>query len=434
LEVDIMKKRILLLVIILAASAVFVPFGINRRADQSSKIRAFVNGFVIDGSGKNPISNGTILIQGNKIIAVGRSVDVQIPVEANKIDLEGKTILPGWIDSHVHNAFDPALRRRFLEIGITSVCDLGSPLERMEEFKIDFFEGKPVARGLKAGPIITAPGGLPDAVLKEDLNYEIGNPNQARQAIPFFLKHGADVLKIYLENMVEEKSYPMLNENTLKALVDEAHSRNLLVRAHVTKLSLLPHALEANVDVIEHLPKPDLREAVLTEKLSKSKQPEKDLYDAVVIPEYETAFSLLINKNIILVPTLRADAGRFHKSAEANKWQKIIAQGVIDLIGRYFKKGGTIAMGTDFNPNNDYPLDMFFQEMDLLREAGLSPMDIIIAGTKNAAFVCGHAHDLGTLEPGKLADMVILEENPLENPSALRKPLAVIKNGKIFWK
>lgn len=429
-----MKKRILLLVIILVASAVIVLYKINWRVDQSSKMMALVNGFVIDGSGKDPISNGTVLIQGSKITAVGRSVDVQIPAEANKIDLEGKTVLPGWIDSHVHNAFDPVLRRRFLEIGITSVCDLGSPLERMEEFKTDSFEGKSVARGLKAGPIITAPGGLPDAVLKEDLNYEIGSPNQARQAVPFFLKQGADVLKIYLENKVGEKSYPMLNENTLKALVDEAHSKNLLVRAHVTKLSLLPLALEANVDVIEHLPKPDLSEAVLTEKISKSKQPEKDLYDAVVIPEYESAFAFMIEKKTILVPTLRAGWGRFHKSAEANKWQKILAQGVIDLIGRYFRQGGTIALGTDFNPNNDHPLDMLYQEMNLLREAGLSPMDIILAGTKNAAYVCGHANDLGKIEPGKLADIVILEENPLENPSALRKLHAVIKNGKIAWK
>jgi imidazolonepropionase-like amidohydrolase len=429
-----MNKRILLLVIILVASAVFVLYWMNRKVDQSSKMMALVNGFVIDGSGKDPISNGTVLIQGNKITAVGRSVDVQIPAEANKIDLEGRTVLPGWIDSHVHNAFDPALRRRFLEIGITSVCDLGSPLERMEDFKNDSFEGKPVARGLKAGPIITAPGGLPDAVLKEDLNYEIGSPDQARKAVPFFLKQGADVLKIYLQNMVGEKSYPMLNKNTLKALVDEAHSRNMLVRAHVTKLSLLPLALEANVNVIEHLPKPDLRDAVLTEKIGKSKQPEKDLYDAVVVPEYESAFSLMIEKDTVLVPTLRAGLGRFFTSAEANKWQKILAQGVIDLTGQYFKMGGTLALGTDFNLNNDHPLDMLFQEMDLLRAAGLSPMDIILAGTKNAAFVCGHTHDLGTIEPGKLADMVILEENPLENPSALRKLHAVIINGKIVWK
>jgi len=418
-------------IIIFSASVFLVLLGVDCKVDRSSGMLALVNGFVIDGTGKEPISNGTVLLQGNRITNVGRSGDIQIPAEAKRIDLGGKTILPGWIDSHVHNAFDPALRRRFLEMGITSVCDLGSPLGRMEEFEIDSHNGQSAARGFRAGPIITAPGGLPDAVLKEDLNFEIGNPNQARQAVHFFLEHGADVLKIYLENNVGDTSYPMLNRATLKALVDEAHSKKLLLRAHVSKLSWLPLALETNVDVIEHLPKPDLKEAVLGEKIGESKQPEKDLYDAVVIPEYESAFSSMIEKNVVLVPTLRAGLGRFHKSSEANKWQKILAQGVIDLTGRYYKKGGTIAVGTDFNLNNDHPLDMFFQELDLLMEAGLSVMDIIIAGTKNAAFVCGHAHDLGTLESGKLADMVILEENPQENPSALRKPYAVIIDGQL---
>jgi imidazolonepropionase-like amidohydrolase len=431
MEVAILRKRIMFFVTFLAVSLVVVLFSMNRREESSSGTLALVNGFVIDGSGGKPLSGGTVLIRGNRIIAVGRNGDVQIPTEAKKIDLNGRTVLPGWIDSHVHNAFDPALRRRFLELGITSVCDLGSPLKRMKEFRTDSYEGKPVARGLKAGPIITAPGGLPDAVLKEDLNFEIGSPDQARQAVAFFLKQGADVLKVYLEDTVGDELYPMLNESILTALVDEAHSKSLLVRAHVTKFSLLSLAWGAQVDVIEHFPTPDLRESVLADKLSHSEDPEKDLYESLVIPEYESAFSVMIEKEVVLVPTLRAGLGRFHNSATANKWQKILARGAFDLIGRYYERGGKIALGTDFNPNNDYPLDMLFQEMDLLLIAGLSPMDIIVAGTKNAAYVCGHARDLGTLEPGKLADIVILENNPLENPSAFREPHMVIKDGKI---
>jgi imidazolonepropionase-like amidohydrolase len=402
-------------------------------AQDSRQMLAVVNGFVIDGSGAAPLEKGTILIKGNRILACGPKDRVEIPAGATIIDARGKSVLPGLIDSHVHNAFDPALRRRFLEIGITSVCDLGSPVARMELFARTEHEGEPVARGFKAGPILTAPGGLPDAVLKEDLNYEIGTIDQAKQAVPFLLKRGADVLKVYLEPAARGQSFPMLTENTLKALTETAHTNHLLVRAHVTKLASLPLALGAGVDVIEHLPKPNLSEASLTELISKSQEPEKALYQALVVPEYESLFPRMIQGHIVLVPTLLADVGRFHLEDKATPWQKILARGALDLVGRYHTLGGTIALGTDFNPNNKPSRDILFREMDLLRAAGLSPMEVLVAATKNAALVSGHGHELGILASGYLADLVIIDGNPLEDPKAWKSLAVVIQNGRIAW-
>lgn len=408
--------------------------GAANHAQESPRYLAVINGFVIDGSGVAPLEKGTVLIKGNRIQAWGPSGRVEIPAGAMVIDAKGKAVLPGLIDSHVHNAFDPALRRRFLEIGITSVCDLGSPLTRMSLFARTEHEGEPAARGFKAGPIITAPGGLPDAVLKENLNYEIGDIDQARQAVPILKNQGADVLKVYLEATARGKSYPMLTENTLKALADSAHSSHLLIRAHVTKLSILPLALDAGVDVIEHLPKPNLSEASLAEIVTKSKEPEKALYQALVVPEYESVLSRMIRNNVVWVPTLVTDLGRFHLAEKATPWQKVLARGALDLVGRFHEQGGTVALGTDSNTNNEPSRNLLFQEMDLLQAAGLSPMDVIIAGTKNAALASGHGHELGAIAPGKLADLIILDGNPLEDSKAWKNLFLVIQDGRVAWK
>ena len=140
------------------------------------------NGTVLDGRGSEPLPDGVVVITGDRITFVGRAVDYPVPSDAQVIDARGGTILPGIVDAHVHSASDPAVRREFLMDGVTTVCDLGSPLEDMAGFSEDRADRAPAARGLKAGPILTAPGGLPGAVLDRALNYEVGTPEEARTA------------------------------------------------------------------------------------------------------------------------------------------------------------------------------------------------------------------------------------------------------------
>lgn len=111
-----------------------------------------------------------------------------------------------------------------------------------------------VARGFRAGPILTAPGGLPGAVIQGNLNYEVATTGEARTAVVDLSERGADVIKVYLQDESGGASYPMLGEDELAAIVEEAHGLGLLVRAHVTYAFLLDNAIQAGVDTIEHVP------------------------------------------------------------------------------------------------------------------------------------------------------------------------------------
>jgi hypothetical protein len=136
------------------------------------------------------------VIQGDRIVAVGPRANFVIPASAQVIDALGGTILPGIINAHVHGTSNAAVRRvYFLLKGVTSVCDMGSPLKQMPQFAQDHTRG-PTARGFKSGPIVTAPGGYPDIFWHADVNYEVATTDEARAAVDDLISRGADVIKI----------------------------------------------------------------------------------------------------------------------------------------------------------------------------------------------------------------------------------------------
>lgn len=218
-----------------------------------SRTIIIVNGTVVDGRGSEPIRDGIVVIAGDQITFVGKASDYPDRTHAQIIDARGGTVLPGMIDAHVHETSSPALRRGFLIHGVTAVCDLGSPLEDMPQFDEGYLDQEPVARGFEAGPIITAPGGLPDAVLHENLNYEVGSPDEARAAVATLHDRGADVIKVYLQGENNGTTFPMVSEEELAAIVEESHALGVPVRAHVAHASLLDMAVRAGVDTIEHV-------------------------------------------------------------------------------------------------------------------------------------------------------------------------------------
>jgi imidazolonepropionase-like amidohydrolase len=419
----------LIIALLLAAAACSDP---NAPAEAAGPAGVLVirNGTLIDGTGAEPIPDSMVIIRGERIVAVGREADLEVPAEAQIIDAGGGTILPGIIDSHVHETWSPEIRRQFLELGVTSVCDLGSPVDRMDDFEQDTWSGKPVARGFRAGPIVTAPGGLPDAVLHADLNYELGTPKEARRGVADLVGRGADVIKVYLQPTANNQPYPMLGDAVLKAIVDEAHAHGVLVRAHTTQLPLVPMALDAGVDVIEHVPKPDLNEEMLVRELQDSDDPMTDLFNLVVVAEYDALLPRMATQEVVMVPTLARGLGRWYESQEATPGQRVLADGVLEVVRRFHSAGGVIALGTDFSPGALGP-DASVRETQLLRAAGLTPMQVIEAATKHAARVCGQAKDLGTIEVGKLADILIVDGDPVADLEALERVVIVVKGGKV---
>ena len=425
-----------LLVILLTAVACSGPDAPVEAAGPPGGLPLVIrNGTVIDGTGAEPIPDGIVIIQGGRILDVGRKADVAVPSEAQIIDAEGGAILPGMIDSHVHSTWSPQIRRQFLELGVTSVCDLGSPIARMDDFEQDTWDGDPVARGFRAGPIVTAPGGLPDAVLHADLNYEVGTPEAARSGVADLVSRGADVIKVYLQPTADNKPYPMLDEAVLKAIVAEAHTRDFIVRAHVTRLSLVPMALDCGVDVIEHVPEPALTEEGIMRELEDSDDPLADLFDLYVVAEYDTLLPRIATQGVIMVPTMARLVDERYESPETVPGQRVLIDGLLEIVRRFHSAGGVIALGTDYNPSAvGLQPDLFLRETEFLHAAGLTPMEVIEAATKHAARVCGHGEELGTIEAGKLADVIIVDGDPTTDLGALESVVIVVKGGEVAYR
>lgn len=385
-------------------------------------------GTVIDGSGADPIIDGLVAVHEGRVLAVGHAADFSFSSDAHVVDVAGGAILPGFIDSHQHETADPAIRRGFLEGGVTSVCAMGSRIEDMARYEEEFLGDLPVARGFQAGPIMTAPGGLPDLVLDIGYNYEVDTPDEARAGVADLVERGADVIKVYLYASPRDgQTVPALDVERLEAIVEEAHSRGVRVRAHITDVSVLEMALIADVDVVDHVPWLNPTEEEV-KRLLESDDPIQELTDILAASGLETLWGSMVESETVLVPTLdRAIAGRF----STDQLGSAITELYLNSVRQFHQAGGHIALGTDFNVNIGMIRGIPIAELQRLLDAGLTPMEVIGAGTRHAAHACGQEDEVGTLEPGKLGDLIVIPGNPLQDINALKEISLVIKNGII---
>ncbi len=387
------------------------------------------NGTVIVADGTDPIPDGIVIIKHDRIWAVGRSDDFAMPQGMRVINAHDGTIMPGIVNAHVHGVADPTIRRvYFLNKGVTALCDMGSRLSEMSKFKQDD-RTQPAARGFRAGPIVSAPGGYPGVYWGPAIGYEVANPAEAKAAVVDLADRSADVIKIAIEPGGIEKPWPSLSLQEASAIVEEAHAHGLLVRAHVGRTEgteVMTNVLESGVDVIEHVPIP-VFSAMDAYNLIKDKA------HYTIDAAYEARLKSLADRGITMVPTLDAHT-LWCESPQLTAQQK---QACLDFylqpVGRFHALGGAVALGNDYGADSAIVSGMPLREMKLLLAAGLTPMEIVEAGTRNAAYVCGHGDELGTLQPGKLADVIVVNGNPLNDIEAMQHVIVVIINGQIAY-
>jgi imidazolonepropionase-like amidohydrolase len=415
------------LVFYLAALLVLLAAcGAAEREELQSVSLVATNGIVIDGTGANPITDGLVAIHGNRIVAVGQSSDFKIPDDAVLIDAAGGTILPGVFNAHAHYVpYAEKRRELFLLDGVTSVCDLATSLPLMKEFEQEELGAGLAARGFKAGPIITTPRGYPGPFHGFAMNYEIQGVDEAENAVRDLHTRGADFIKVALEPGFGGYTWPMINLEELRSVVATAHANELLVRAHVTKSDLSDMALEAGVDVIEHVPMP-----------SDSYENLETMFDDAgnyrIPSRLEAQMLRMIEQGVVLVPTLDAVTGDSFLWNYVESEPELFTQAVFTVVRFFHDSGGIIAVGNDYGYPGVHP-GMPLREMELLQAAGLSPLEVIEAATKHAAYVCGQSAELGTLEIGKLADLIVLDGNPLVDLNAMDSVLYIVKDGEVVY-
>ncbi len=378
-------------------------FGCFPNVNKESTL-ALINGRLIDGTGDRPVSDGVLVIQGSRIIDAGSATSVTIPGNAKMIDVEGGTILPGFINAHVHAAYDSASLKAWAREGVTTVRDLSA----FVPYSPQLFNTRDAlnadsncARLVAAGWFINVEGGYPE-VYWDCPMISVNSPESARQAVTELIDAGADVIKTAMESGSAFKyQWPLLPPETAKALVDAAHERGKLVSAHVTDSRDLGRALDAGVDEIAHM---------------------------VVDQHYlsDTLIERMVAGGIRWIPTLELWQGisrNYHLTYE---------EAAINNLARFAAAGGEIALGTDYAgaPNFDFNLGMPMNEIDCMQKAGISPMQIIVAATRNGARACDLIKEIGTLEKGKLADVLVVKGNPLDNLNALTETQLVLKKGQ----
>ena len=383
-----------------AAAGLLIGCNSARRADVTLSL---INGILIDGTGADAVPNGAVVIQNGRIIAAGPRTQVEIPANTNIIDVKGRTILPGFINAHVHAAYSAWILKAWAKGGVTTVRDLGAfgPYTRAKFVTRDTLNANPkCARLFAVGSFINAEGGYPIAYWGGHA-VTVTSPEEARQAVNKLIDDGADVIKTAMESgyAFGQSGWPLLSPWEATALVDTAHERGKPVTAHVTSARDLERALDAGVDEIAHM---------VVDKLS------------------EQLISRMIETGTRWVPTLELWQGvsRIYSIPYGSM--------AIKNLALFIEAGGEVVFGTDYAgaPTIDFDLGMPIHEIEWMQEAGMTPMQIIIAATKNGARSCNMENELGTLEAGKLADVLVVDGDPLADIHALTNAHLILREGK----
>ena len=400
---------------------------------------------MFDGKSNSLLQNGMVVVKDDKIVDAG--TNLQIPADARVIDLGDATLCPGFMDAHTHltedfsgnynehrlqqldlNVSEHAIRatefaRVTVEAGFTTVRDLGSRFVASHEF-VDVALRNSINKRVIVGPrmLVATKGigatgghfdptnGFRDFLFGREPDYTDGianGPDEIRKAVRFEVKNGADVIKAAVSggvlSLTDEVDTPQLTPAEIAALVDESHRLRKKVAVHCHGDSVAREAIEAGVDSIEHgsFMKPDT--------LTMMKKKGTFLTPTLMASEW------IMGKIDNYPPALQAKA----KAATAAR---------SEMFRNAVKMGVKISFGTDAAV---FPHGQNAKEFKLMVDLGMSPIDALKSATASDAELLGIAQKVGTLEKGKLADVIAVPGDPTADITATERVSFVMKEGKI---
>jgi len=414
---------------------------------------------VFNASGADPVQDAVVLIRGNTIVDIGPADRVPVPEGSKVHDVRGKWIMPGLVDAHVHffqsgglytrpDVIDlrhvrpyareiaglrdrlPETLDRYLASGVTSVVDLAGP-----DWVLDL---RQLAGRLPEVPrlLISGPGLAPYLPHGLDGRHApavvVRTPAQARAAVRRLAERRPDMIKIWF---VPRPGMDLAREfRWVQAAVDEAHAQGLRVAAHATQLDIARRMVAAGVDILVHSiddrPIDDAlliqlreRQVLYIPTLGVSQRYAQVLGQQLRLSAYERALG-----DPWVIATLDDMAWLFpRRGKRAAIPDNTTAR---ENLLRVHQAGITIAAGSDAGNIGTLHGPALHHELALMAEAGLAPVDVLIAATRGGAQVTGRGDELGRLAPGYRADLLVLEASPLRDIRNTRRIALVMKDGR----
>ncbi|MGE5208308.1 MAG: amidohydrolase family protein [Alphaproteobacteria bacterium] len=401
---------------------------------------------MFDGKSNALVRNGVVIVEGDRIVDAGS--DLQIPGTARVIDLGDATLCPGFMDAHTHLTLDfsgdynqrrlkeldlnvseqaiiaTAYARATVEAGFTTVRDLGSRFVGSREF-VDVALRNSINKGVIVGPrmLVATKGigatgghfdpsnGFRDFLFGREPDYTDGivdGPDEIRKAVRFEVKNGADVIKAAVSggvlSLADEVDTPQFTPAEMAALVDESHRLRKKVAVHCHGDQAAREAIEAGVDSIEH--------------------------GSFMKPE---TLRIMKKKGTFLTPTLMASEwimGKINNYPPALQAKaKAATAARSEMFRNAVKLGVRISFGTDAAV---FPHGQNAKEFKLMVDLGMDPIDALKSATANDAELLGIVQKVGTLEKGKLADVIAMPGDPTADITTTERVLFVMKEGKII--
>ena len=430
-------------------AAIFL-FGNLARAQDQRPI-ALVGGMLLDGYEGAVLHHAAVIIQGERIIAVGAAKDIDIPSSAIIIDTSGQTMMPGLIDLHMHldlighGDYDeyykfiggmdrleemmPIAAKQMMRAGVTSALDLGTPFQILNTRKRIDSDEIPGPRLTISGPWITRVklDGVPD-----DYQMVINSPRQAAAAVRELARKGSDVIKTWVG----------LTQEDYKAVVREAHAAGLKVHAHLYDPDAIRMAIDADVDVFQHVgsaKNPDYDSALIAEIAHKNIPIVQTISHRIWVYPATQAFPERLQSAALkedLPPDVYAEMQRSFENFHRNSYFRNVGREMrhAKTASRQFIDAGAVmGVGTDAASPLNLHTEAMWREMSALVDSGMTTTQVISAATKTNAEILGKAVDLGTIQPGKLADIIIIDGDPISDIKAMGRVLMTMKGGEVWY-
>jgi imidazolonepropionase-like amidohydrolase len=457
-------RRSVKVALVLLVTFLCLPF-LNEPGIAAEKTTVLRVGVLIDGSGGEPVKDAVIVIEGKRILAVGKSGQIALPNGAEVIQLGDKAVIPGLVDSHAH--YREWQGELYIANGVTTAFDVGdNPLVWSFAQKEGIEKGKIVGPRLLLSGRMNGAGGEDSGEGGSRGRVEDGvkTPEQAREKVRKLIALGVDSIK----------ALEALSPDLLRVVVEEAHRAGKPVITHSINgteavLAGIP------IDSIEHshsvvmgtVGNEETRKRLHEQRSGTDRLTSQEIHSFAEEEQYNHVIQAMVAQKVHWSPTMatswrafsplreryaaeelrlfslpslnyippyfRENAkGYFTGTANLSpKLQASIQAGYAklkDFISRFAKAGGKLQTGSD--PNAGIPAVTVHQEMALFVEAGLTPMQALLAATRNPAERMGRDKDFGLIAPGRFADLVVLDSNPLDDITATQRIHLVFQEGR----